>query len=615
MDGNPEPLPQPEPPTEALSPRDKALTLTGILLALFLGALDQTIVATSLPRIVESLRGVDRYAWVATAYLLASTVLVPVYGKLADLFSRKVLELVAIGLFLGGSFLCGLAGEFGRLPLIGDGMSQLIAFRALQGIGGAGLFALAFIIIADLFPPAERGRYQGLVGGVFGLASVLGPLAGGVLTDYGSAIVPGIAGWRWVFYVNLPFGILALWFVAARLPPLRPAGERAPLSFPSLVLLVGGFTALILALELDKVRYPWASPTILGLFAAAALLLGLFVPVVLHARNPILDLRLFRDRVFATAIPALFFLGMAFLCIVVYLPLFMINVVGVSATQSGVSLIPVSLGLVAGSVLSGQLVTRYGRYRLMLIIGDAVFLAGMLLLSWMDPGTPYPLITVFMLVCGLGLGPSFPVYTLAIQNSVDFREIGQATSASQFFRQIGGTVGVAVMGTVLATMLGASFVSLGTDPVGPPGGGAGTRRPAGAPPDSAQIDLRTRAEFGRQYALIERAVHGDREALRQVRADPRVPPALKAELDRLAAGPALREPVVERALAVIRAQMNGLAGETVRAAEREVRQAYAEAVTRIFFYCLFMILAALAITFFVPERVLRKTNAPPPPGA
>ncbi len=495
-------LPRAGYPAASLSPRDKALTLTGVLLALFLGALDQTIVATSLPAIVENLRGVDRYAWVATSYLLASTVLVPVYGKLADLFSRKALELGAIGLFLGGSFLCGISGEFGVLPLLADGMSQLIVFRALQGAGGAGLFALAFIVIADLFPPAERGRYQGLVGGVFGLASVFGPLAGGLLTDYGGALIPGIAGWRWVFYVNLPFGVLALWFVAARMPPLRPPGEKAPLSLPSLLLMVAGSASLILALALDKTRYPWDAPTTLVLFAAAAVCLGAFGPVVLHARNPILDLRLFRNRVFATAIPALFLLGMAFFCILVFLPLFMINVVGVSATQSGASLIPISLGLVAGSVISGQLVSRFGRYRLLLLIGNAVFLAGIFLLSRMTAGTRYPQLILYMLVCGLGLGPSFPVYTLAIQNAVDIRRIGQATSASQFFRQIGGTVGVAAMGAVLASKLAGSFTAVG-------------------------------------------------------------------------------------------------------------RQAYAEAVTHVFFYAVFMVIAAMIVTLFLPELALRKSNAPP----
>ncbi|UOQ71332.1 MFS transporter [Hymenobacter cellulosilyticus] len=214
--------------TENLTQRSKMLTLAGVLLALFLSSLDQTIVSTALPRIVADLHGFDRFAWVATAYLVASTALVPVYGKLADMYSRRNIEVTAILIFLTGSALCGLAGEFGTLPLLGDGMSQLIIFRALQGLGGAGLLAMAFIIIADLFSPAERGKYQGFVGATFGTASVLGPFLGGLLTDHGSGLLPGIAGWRLVFYVNLPLGLLALWFILSRMPRLKPGVRKSP---------------------------------------------------------------------------------------------------------------------------------------------------------------------------------------------------------------------------------------------------------------------------------------------------------------------------------------------------------------------------------------------------
>jgi len=237
--------------------RNKIYTLVGILLALFLGALDQTIVATSLPRIVSDLHGLSRYAWVATAYLLASTVLVPIYGKLADTHSRKTIELWAVGIFLTGSFLCGAAGEFGTFPLLGDGMSQLIIFRAVQGIGGAGLFAMAFIIIADLFPPAERAKYQGIVGSVFGVASVAGPLIGGFLTDYATGWIPHVEGWRWVFYVNLPIGIVALWFIVSRMPRLEPKGERTGLNKLSALLLLLTLVPFVLALQLDRRSYPW----------------------------------------------------------------------------------------------------------------------------------------------------------------------------------------------------------------------------------------------------------------------------------------------------------------------------------------------------------------------
>src|SRR5690606_32583425 len=304
-----------------LTRRDRIYTFAGILLALFLGALDQTIVATALPRIVEDLGGLERYAWVFTAYLVASTVLVPIYGKLADMYSRKAITLTAVCVFLLGSFLCGLAGEFGTLPLLGDGMNQLIVFRAVQGLGSAGLFSMAFIVIADLFPPAERGRYQGIVSSVFGLASVLGPLLGGFLTDNATGFIPGVAGWRWVFYVNVPFGALAVWFIATRMPPLRPQGERRRLDLVAVALLVGGLVPLTTALQLDRGEYPWDAPLTIGMLGGGALLLALFVWRSLGSPNPILDLNLFRNRVFRSANSAVFFHGAAFLSTAAFLPL------------------------------------------------------------------------------------------------------------------------------------------------------------------------------------------------------------------------------------------------------------------------------------------------------
>lgn len=430
--------------------RDRIYTLAGILLALFLGALDQTIVSTALPRIVADLDGLRRYDWVATAYLLASTVFVPIYGRLADLMSRRTIELGAVVLFLAGSFLCGLSGEFGPLPLLGDGMNQLIAFRALQGVGGAGLFALTFIVIADLFPPAERGKYQGLVGAVFGIASVLGPLVGGFLTDYGGALWPGVEGWRWVFYVNVPFGAVALWFIVRRMPRLVPPDAGARFHYPAALLLIAGLVPLVLALRLDKVAHPWTAPETLALFGGALLLLFLFVRRSLRAAHPILDFGLFRNRVFTTANVALFFLGAAFLSILIFLPLFLVQVVGVTATEAGMSLIPLSMGLVFGSTVAGQVVSRVGHYRLQLLASGLLFGAGVALLAQMEPDVRLGHVTLYMALCGLGLGPSFPLYTLAVQNAVDVRRLGQATSASQFFRQIGGVIGVAVMGTIFA---------------------------------------------------------------------------------------------------------------------------------------------------------------------
>ena len=475
-----------------LTPRDRALTLFAVLLALFLGALDQTIVATALPRIVQDLDGVTRYAWVATAYLLASTAMVPIYGKLADIASRRTVEVWAIGLFLAGSMLCGLAGEFGPLPLLGDGMTQLIVFRAVQGVGGAGLFAMAFIIIANLFPPAERGKYQGLTGAVFGISSVLGPLLGGLLTDHADGWIPGVAGWRWVFYVNVPFGMLALWFVLRRMPRFDPV-ERGRLDFLGAALLVGGLVPLVLALQLDKRAFPWAGPVTLGLGAAGLVLLALFAVRSLRARDPLLDLGLFRQRVFSASVAALFCYGAGFLGLVVFLPLYLVNVLGASATAAGTALIPLSLGVVFGATVSGQAVSRIGRYKAFMVGGGLVLLAGVFGLSRLTAETPFWGVVVLTLVCGLGVGPTLPLFPLAVQNAVDLRRLGQATSATQFFRQIGGAVGTAALGAVLALTL---VTALGPDAAGGVGEGAAAAE-AGPPP----------APVREAYALATRRVY------------------------------------------------------------------------------------------------------------
>jgi EmrB/QacA subfamily drug resistance transporter len=603
-----------------LTPIQKSFTLAGVLLALFLAALDQTIVATALPKIVQDLQGLDRYTWVATAYLLATTIMVPIYGKLADTLNRKSVELAAVSLFLGGSFLCGLSGAVPFLSFLGDGMSQLILFRVIQGLGGAGLFAMAFIVIADLFPPAERGRYQGLVGAVFGLASVLGPLAGGFLTDYAGGWIPGIEGWHWVFYVNLPFGVLALWFIAAWMPALHPPAEKTPLDFTSMALLVAGFLPLVLALQLDKARYPWGSPWTLGLLAGSAVMLALFALRALRSANPVLELRLFRNRVYATSIPALFFTGAGFLSLVVFLPLFMVNVLGVSATRAGVSLIPVSIGLVLGSALTGQLVSRFGHYKLQMLAGGTLLAVGLFLLSRMTVDTGYWQVTLYMLLCGLGLGPTFPLYTLAVQNAVEPRYIGQSTGSSIFFRQIGGTVGVAIMGTVLAGVLSASFSALPSFAMRPVK--AGDPAAAGDPPEASrglgsgnaqELAVAIRGDFDRRYALAERAVRSrDPRALDELLADPRLPAeGRKSLLVAARAGGA----GTEKALEIIRDQLALQAERAVAAATLAVRSAFARAVTRIFFYAIFAVLAAIAITLFVPELPLRRTQGPPAAGA
>lgn len=602
-----------------LNRREKMLTLIGIILALFLGALDQTIVATALPKIIEDLHGLDRYAWVATAYLVASTMLVPIYGKLSDMYSRKTIELCAIILFLVGSALCGLSGEFGTLPILGDGMNQLIIFRAVQGLGGAGLFAMAFIIIADLFPPAVRGKYQGFVGAAFGVASVLGPVIGGFLTDHGSRIIPGIAGWRWVFYVNVPFGIVALWFITAYMPALRPQGEHERLDYLSAALLIFSLVPLVLGLQLSKTQYPWfPSATAwqdiggnarefvtLGLFVLALIFTILFIVRCLHSSNPVLDLTLFKNKVFTTANIALFFAGAAFLSVLIFLPLFMVNVVGVSATQAGVSLIPLSLGMVVSSIASGQIVSRMGNYKVLMLVGAGILGLSTYLLSQMTVDTTISHITLYMVLCGLGLGPSMPLYTLAIQNAVDVRKMGQATSTSQFMRQIGGAIGAALMGTVLASSLATSFADM------PGAGNSNMGGEMAGRGGVAEISQAIHQSFNAQYLLVERVLRqGDTGALNTLRNNPRIPEAQKARLNALPALSKAPKLVQDKVLQGLKQELNVQADKTAQTVVSAVKGAFATAITKIYRYALVLVGLTILATLFVPQLQLRKSNLP-----
>ncbi len=563
----------PAPAALPASERDRSVVFAAVLMTLFLAALDQTIVSTALPAMVEDLQGVDRYAWVATAYLLTSTAFALVYGKLADTYARRPITLGAVLLFLAGSVLCGLAGELGRLPLLGDGMTQLVVFRGLQGIGGGGIFAMAFIVIADLFTPAERGRYQGYVGAVFGLASVLGPLAGGILTDRAGGLIPGVEGWRWVFYVNVPFGVLALWFIVRRMPRLDPLGERRPPDLVAAALLLLGLVPAILALQLDKRTHPWfpgtaegtasgwqawATP---GLLALGAVGLLLFARRSKRSASPVLDPRLFHNRVFRTANLATFFFGAALMSITIFLPLLLVNVVGVSATQAGAALIPFSAGVVFSATVAGHLVNRIG-YRRQIVAGGVLFTAGVILLATLGEGGSYGRITLYVLLSGLGAGPSMPLFTLAVQNAVDVRMVGQATSAAQFFRQIGATVGAALMGTVLATTLAVSFVGLEVP----------EEVLAGASVTTEELASTGGAELpGRIRAYYER----------------------RAEA---AASPAAAE---------------SLRGEGARAAERTaqaITDAFSRATTRIYWMTAAMVALATVLSLLIPELALRTTH-------
>jgi len=585
--------------------RDRTLILVGILLALFLAALDQTIVSTALPRIVEDLEGVSRYAWVATAYLLAATALVPVYGKLADTYSRKHVETGAVLLFLAGSVLCGLSGEFGPLPLVGDGMNQLVLFRGIQGMGAAGLMSLTFIIIADLYTPAERGRYQGLVGGVWAVASVLGPLVGGLLTDHAGGLIPGVEGWRWVFWVNMPLGLLALWFLVRRMPRLDPPGEHGRPDLAAAALLLAGLVPLVLGLQLDPLHAPRLAA---GLFATAVVMLVAFWLRNRSAASPILDVTLFHNVVFRRANASTFFYGATFMSIVVFLPLYLVNVMGVSATRAGATLIPYSLGITVGSTLSGQLVSRYGHLRDLVVGGGLVLLAALIALARMDADLAYWRLAATMAFAGIGIGPSMPLFILAVQNAVDARRMGQATSAAQFFRQIGATVGAAGLGAVLASTLGLSFARLDL--------------PASIASDDAVSVERLAASGGgglpdrvreaydalaRDVAAAVRA--GDREALGALAAHADLPEDVANELGALAVvgpppSPADADVVAGRLSRGVRA-----AGEVAATAVRDgVRDAFARATRRIYSVSVVLMILALALALRIPEVPLRRTH-------
>lgn len=436
-----------------ISKREKIIILIAVLSGMFLAALDQTIVGTALPKILTEFNALDKLSWVITAYLLASTVAVPISGKLSDIYGRRKLLLSGIAIFVIGSVLSGFANN----------IDQLIAFRAIQGLGGGILFANAFSIVADLFVPAERGKWMGVFGAVFGLSSVIGPLLGGWLTD-GNNIFGLTTDWRWTFYINVPIGIIAFGMIARYLPTIV-AKVKHSIDYIGAVLLTAGLVPLVLAMSLGGTDgWDWNSPQIIGMLVGSLVMLASFIFAESKAKDPILPLHFFKNPIFNVASMLIFIFGIGMFGAIIYIPLFAQDILNFSATNSGVILLPMVFGMVIASMLSGRIVSKIGRYKAILVGGMGIAAAGILLLSGLTTSSDYWDMAWRMAITGLGLGVGMPLISLAVQNSFHQREVGAATASTQLFRSIGSTVGIALMGGLLNNYLSDKLGNIQDDP-------------------------------------------------------------------------------------------------------------------------------------------------------
>jgi len=425
--------------------REIMVVIGALMLAMLLAALDQTIVSTALPRIAEELHGYNKYSWVATSYLLTSAIVTPIFGKLGDLFGRKRLFQTSIVIFLLGSMLCGLA----------QNMDQLVFFRALQGIGGGGLMSLVLAIVGDIIPPRQRGKYQGYFGATFGLASVVGPLLGGFFADAHSIL--GITGWRWIFYINVPLGIVALSAVAARLHLPKHRLEHK-IDYLGAALLSVSVVSLLLVSVWAGITYAWASVQIIGLLVSSGVFGLLFVLREYHASEPLIPMTLFKNDIFTVSVILSALTGIAMFSSILYIPQYQQLVRGYSPTKSGLLMIPLVIGMLTASITSGRIISKTGRYKIFPLIGTSLLGLGMFLFSHVGLTTSQWDLSLWMLIIGAGLGSFMQVATLAVQNSVARTQLGTATSSTTFFRSIGSALGGAVFGTILLARLNKHLV-------------------------------------------------------------------------------------------------------------------------------------------------------------